>query len=304
MSTTDDHARALLTESLMFLPHAPIEAVYGVMARIVQLSSQILHIELPPSEFISLITLLNQRPSHFLVISIFRVLSVIHLNNEQIVALLACHHKQMPADSVYSTTFNWSFLETPIAVKSNFIRFIGNTVLYKRLPRSEDSDAKVNNYTSFDVVQVLFFLFDDENKSIRLKSYKYACAIVRRERSSWSVEEKKKYRALMSQFGKECLRVLKNEHKLKKLNKQRVDITTCTVQSVIKIKIRLGQNIRKKQPRLQIFSVANKHIVKKAGLIKDLKLLRKNTIIYVKKEEKVALQLMNGNEKIKELKVV
>ncbi|KFG25729.1 uncharacterized protein NESG_01713 [Nematocida ausubeli] len=299
MNSTEDYARVLLTKSLTSLVYVPIEEIHNEVVKVAEKITNHPSLELFPNEFISLISLLNQRPSYFLIISIFQILSAIKLTNEQISVLLTCYHRQMPTEGEYSL-INWSFLETPISIKRNFIRLIGNIVLNHKIPKGEPAEGIC---TSFDVVQILFFLFDDENKLVRLKSYKYACKIIRREKNTWSPEEKKKYRRLVRNFGKEGIKVLKNEHKAKKQMKEYVKIKKLVVESFVKIKIRLGRSMRKGNSTIRISISQNRQVKKKQNTKKELKVIRKNTVIYIQKEEKVVLEVLNQDEVIGKIRI-
>ncbi|KAI5192796.1 hypothetical protein NEMIN01_2219 [Nematocida minor] len=299
-----DTYRDILKSNVLSLSSAPIESVDSVVISITDLISDAKDIVFSPDEFLSLISLFNQRPTYFIIVSIFKILLKAKLDTEQTLLFLNCHQKQKSDEGPYSLV-NWSFLEKSVAIKHTFITFLCKLVLNNKisecrlrnahLSANEDAGSSVQNSTgakrgnlcsvsSFDVIQVLFFLFDDENAAVRLKSYECACRIIKKEKQGWSKKERKAFKRALKYFGASSLKLLREEYRDKVEKEKEIKVRTTKLRQTTKIHIKMGQKIRKKTPAIRILDT-------KTNKCKEIITCRKNTIFYIKEQQSIELTI-------------
>lgn len=295
--------RGLLRKNLLSLEYSPVESVNSTIIHIIQQIKGVEYLVLSKNEFLSLISLFNQKPRQFIVTSIFKILLKAKLDRDQVLLFLNCHQKQQAEDGPYSH-ISWSFLEKGAEVKHTFITFLCKLVLSNKLSAFKEStsysrqdrcttenskgkDTEVqNNISSFDVVQVLIFLLDDENSEVRLKSYESTRRIIRKEKAEWTQKEKQKYKRALAYFGTGSLKVLKEEYKEIKRKKKEIKVTKKQIRDIIEIRIRLGQIVRKKKPRILI-----QYSTEEA---KEIETQRKHTTLYIRYERPITLIIEKG----------
>ncbi|KAH9385217.1 uncharacterized protein NEMAJ01_0113 [Nematocida major] len=299
MSTCANSPRDMLKKHLHFLPVAPIESVNETICAIWELVRRMPPVGLDSSEFTSLIYPFNQRPSHFVISSIFKILMRVDLTSDQILLFLNCHQKPIAAGGPYSTV-NWSFLDKPVCIKSTFIGFLGRLARNSKFREaragpeaaaeaSEKPDKPVA-FSSVDVIQVLFFLFDDENIAIRVKSYASACRIVKREKKFWGDADWKKFKRAIRYIGVESMRLLRKEHAEKERKKMEKRAKVTRVAGMLRVKVKLGQIIRHSAPCIQI--------LKNDVVLEQVVTKRKYTTVYMREAGPIALVISDKDRVI------
>lgn len=295
-----DSQRDVLRKSLLSLEYSPVELLNRTISYILELLKDVETVVLERDEFLSLISLFTSRPRHFIVTSIFKILLKSELDKDQVLLFLNCYQKQQPENGPYSHV-SWSFLEKGAEIKHAFIAFLSKLVLSNKLAPfkeekaysvkhspfagasgSTESPIEADGISSFDVVQVLFFLLDDENAGVRLKSYEYTSKIIKKEKKEWSAEEKQKFKRGLAYFGTGSLKVLKKEYRRIKKNKKEIKVKKTRFNDVVKIYVRLGQKIRQRNPRICIEYTENKDT-------KEITTQRKHTTVYIKYEAPITI---------------
>ncbi|KAI5180163.1 hypothetical protein NEOKW01_0492 [Nematocida sp. AWRm80] len=256
---TDDEKRervAKIKEYIGLLSSMPPSVLFKSLSQVYALLPGVSEMELNEEEFILVISVLNQRPSLFLISVVFRILKSVSLTRHQCNFFFDYHKKQKNEKGPYSNV-NWSFLDLSVNIKRYLVSFINHLV---------------SNYpvTVFKAAKMLSLLLDDEDKVVRIRSYKYLCGISREHKKEWSSKEKQQFYKPLRYFGKNGLSILKNEALATKNKDSLQSIRITPIKNILRVHIILGRKIRKRSP---IITIKGNSTVK-------IPIVRTHTILY------------------------
>lgn len=262
-----------------------IESVCGVSLRETLLSIEKTitlfpnKVVLEVDEFLSLLFLFDTKPSFSTAASIFRILLVCSLTQEQIFILFSLNSDQREKNDLY-WRITWTFLDRTVSVKRAFICFA------KKLVKKEPNTAQ-------KVIRLLLLFMSDEERKLRGKSYSGVCSIYKKYFNQWPEALQKEFKASAKCLGKETVRIIRKEYKEERKKQSKAEIEIEKLSLAIRVSITIGKKYRQRNTTYVLLQEEGSNVESKMAVRK------KKTIIYFNPECNIICSIVYKNSIIK-----